>query len=62
MLSTLHYGKQYPTQCAPVVYTIYMYKYRRSLCLTREERRGEDNVPDPALALDLCVEAAGTVT
>lgn len=26
--------------------------------LTGEERRGEDDVPHPALAVDLCVEAA----
>lgn len=26
--------------------------------LTGEERRGEDDVPHPALATDLCVEAA----
>lgn len=30
--------------------------------LTREERRGEDDVPHPALAVDLCVEAARDVT
>lgn len=30
--------------------------------LTREEGRGEDNVPHPALAVDLGVEAAGDVS
>lgn len=31
------------------------------IALTGEERRGEDDVPHPALAVDLCVEAAGHV-